>query len=347
MARKKILCFGELLFRISPAPNASLATKHPMMLYLGGAEANVATALAGWELPVKYCTALPDNFMSRHVMDYLEYKGIFTSSIVLGGDRIGLYYLERGADLKGSMVYDREGSSFSKLKPGMIDWDKVLQDVCWLNLSAISPALNQGVADVCLEAMQAAAARNIPISMDLNYRARLWKYGKDPVEIMPALVEHCHLVMGNIWSAASLLGIAVDPTIHEKGTRQAYLDHAQQTAETIMARFPKVHTVANTFRFDSEMGRIRYFTTLHRDGNMSVSQEHTAEAVVDRSGSGDCFMAGLIYGIYHQLPDQQLLNYATAAAFGKLQEDGDATGQDAIMVAAATGERESTQQTGS
>src|SRR5687767_15420273 len=106
-----ILCFGELLLRISPAP-VNEAGETPMLLYVGGAEANVATALAGWNVPVKYFTVLPDNFMSRHVIDYLEYKGIYTSSILFSGKRIGVYYLERGADLKGSMAYDREHSSF-------------------------------------------------------------------------------------------------------------------------------------------------------------------------------------------------------------------------------------------
>lgn len=335
MIRKKILCFGELLFRVSPAPNAELASKHPMMLYVGGAEANVATALAAWDAPVKYCTVLPDNFMSRHVIKYLEYKGIYTSSIVFAGSRIGLYYLERGADLKGNMVYDREHSSFSELQPGMIDWDEVLQDVTWLNLSAISPALNQNVAETCLEAVQQASARGIKVSIDLNYRSRLWKYGKQPQEIMPAIVEHCDLVMGNLWSANTLLGIDVDPHIHDLKNKSAYTDHARKTSEEIKARFPKCTTVANTFRFDQQAGDILYYTTLYNDGQLFVSREFTATSVVDRSGSGDCFMAGLIYGLYHHHPNEELLNFATAAAFGKLQEAGDSTGQDIMMIAAA------------
>ena len=116
-----MLCFGELLLRISPASHKEGAAKQPMLLYVGGAEANVATALAGWDVPVKYCTVLPDNFMSRHMLNYLEYKGIYTSSVLFSGNRIGVYYLERGADLKGNMVYDRDLSSFSELKTGMID----------------------------------------------------------------------------------------------------------------------------------------------------------------------------------------------------------------------------------
>ncbi len=330
--RKKILCFGELMLRISPAPTAEQAAKQPMMLYMGGAEANVATALAAWDLPVKYCTVLPDNFMSRHVISYLEYKGIFTSSIVFAGNRIGLYYLERGADLKGNMVYDREGSSFSTLKPGMIDWDKVLQDVDWFNFSAISPALNQNVADTCLEAVKEASKRGIKISVDLNYRSRLWKYGQSPVSIMTPLVEYCDVVMGNLWSADTLLGIDVDEHIHDKNSKQAYLDHSEQTSKAIISKFPRCKVVANTFRFDQEANHILYYTTLYKDGQLFASKEFTAQNVVDRSGSGDCFMAGIIYGLFNKHPGEQLINYATAAAFGKLQEAGDSTGQDIFTI---------------
>ncbi len=328
---KKIFCFGELLLRISPAANEDVAEK-PMLLYVGGAEANVATALAGWNVPVKYCTVLPDNFMSRHVIQYLEYKGIYTSSILFGGKRIGVYYLERGADLKGSVVYDREYSSFSELKRGMIDWDKVLQDVSWFNFSAISPALNASVADVCLEALEVASKKNITISVDLNYRSRLWKYGKDPVEMMPELVRYCDVVMGNIWSANTLLGTAVDEYIHDKKSKQAYVDHAGATSREIMQKFPKCKIIANSFRFDSAANDILYYTTLYMNGQQFISPEFTSKCVVDRSGSGDCFMAGLIYGLSKRHDPQEVLNYAAAAAFGKLQELGDATGQDALTI---------------
>lgn len=329
---QKVLCFGELLLRISPAPHENASEKQPMLLYMGGAEANVATALAGWNVPVKYCTVLPDNFMTRHVIDYLEYKGIYTSSILFSGNRIGVYYLERGADLKSGVIYDRELSSFSELKPGMIDWDKVLRDVAWFDFSAISPALNQDVADACKEALEAASRKNIPISVDLNYRSRLWKYGKQPAEVMPELVKHCDMIMGNIWSANSLLGTKLDENIHGKKNKQAYVDHAQATSEEIMKMFPKCKTVANTFRFDSA-DHILYYTTLYRDGKQFVSPEFTCHGVIDRSGSGDCFMAGLIYGLYNDHKSEELLNYATAAAFGKLQEHGDSTEQDVLKVA--------------
>jgi 2-dehydro-3-deoxygluconokinase len=214
----------------------------------------------------------------------------------------------------------------------MIDWDKVLQDVSWLNFSAISPALNENVADVCLEALEAASKKNITVSVDLNYRSRLWKYGKEPIEVMPQLVQYCDVVMGNIWSANTLLGTAVDDCIHDKKSKQAYLDHAKETSIEIMQKFQKCTVVANTFRFDSPANDILYYTTLFTDDQQYTSPEFTSQCVVDRSGSGDCFMAGLIYGLYKKNDPQELLNYAAAAAFGKLQELGDATGQDALTI---------------
>ncbi len=154
--------------------------------------------------------------------------------------RIGLYYLPQGTDLKnGGVIYDRAYSSFGSLKPGMIDWDEVLRDARWFHFSAISPALTEQVAAVCREGAAAAAAKGITVSIDLNHRARLWQYGKKPVEIMPSLVEYCDVVMGNIWAANALLGIHVDPEIHLQGNKQDFLEHASKTALELHKQFPK------------------------------------------------------------------------------------------------------------
>ncbi len=328
---KKILCFGELLLRISPSSNEELA-QNPMLVFVGGSEANAATALAGWNVPVKYCTVLPDNFMSKHVIHYLEYQGIYASSIVFSGNRMGIYYLERGADLKGSSIYDRENSSFSQVKRGTIEWAKILQDVSWFHFSAVNPSLNENVADVCLEALEVASAMGIQISIDLNYRSSLWKYGKQPIEVMPKLVEYADVIMGNIWSAKTMLGTGLDEHIYEKNTKEAYLEQAKATSAEIIEKFPKCKIVANTFRFDSDSNDILYYTSLFKDGNLYSSPDFTSHGVVDKSGSGDCFMAGLIYGITKELLPQELLDYATAAGFGKLQEVGDATSHDVLTV---------------
>ena len=268
--------------------------ENPMQLYIGGAEANTATALAGWNVPVKYFTALPDNFMSRHVIDYLEYKGIYTSSILFSGNRIGVYYLERAPTWRAKW-YDRDHSSFSELRPGMVDWDKVLRDVEWLNLSAISPALNENVAAVCLKPWKRPLKR--------HYHFAGPEPPCPPVEIRQA--TH--------WNNAAA-GSALRCADGQYLERQQFAGHGGWTHSAIrkanrlisimpappsmelMRRFPKCRAVANTFRFDGEQNHIRYYTTLYTNNQLYASPEFACTGVRDRSGSGDCFMAGLIYG---------------------------------------------------
>ena len=323
---KKILSAGELLLRI--CPGGDWLQDNTLPFYVGGAEANVATALAVWGLPSAYFTALPDNAMARELAQYLQEKNIDTSRILYQGERIGIYYLPKGKDLKNAgVIYDRAHSSFSALKPGSIDWDRVLDDIGWLHFSAISPALNRDAAAVCTEMLKAAAAKNIMISLDLNYRAKLWQYGAAPTEIMPALADHCDLIMGNLWAAEKMLGIPVDHTLVGTDTKKDYLQHAWLTSEQIMENFPKVKWVANTFRFDNGEKGIRYYTTLYTNKSLYTSTEYRSDSILDKVGSGDCFMAGLIYGLYHGNAPQDILEYATAAAYQKLFIPSDATHQ--------------------
>lgn len=325
---KIVCCFGELLLRLSPALDRQWIHSASMPVFVGGAELNVATALAKWDVPVEYSTALPDNYLSREICEHIAQKNIGIRPIHFSGERIGTYYLPQGTDLKnGGVIYDRKYSSFGSLKPGMIDWDEVLRNVRWFHFSAISPALTEEVAAVCREGAAAAAAKGITVSIDLNYRASLWKYGKKPSEIMPSLVEFCDVVMGNIWAANSLLGLHVDPEIHLHGNQQDFLAHASRTAIAMHKRFPKVKTVANTFRFDQGDGGILYYAALDTGGQQYHSTELLASKIVDKVGSGDCFMAGLIYGLYHKHAPQEVIETAANAAFGKLMEKGDATNQ--------------------
>ncbi|WP_460939758.1 sugar kinase [Spirosoma humi] len=324
----KISCFGELLLRFSPVAHGEWIRHGAMPVFVGGAELNVATALSNWGLPVKYSTVLPVNTLADDIIDYVDSKGIDTSGIVRFGQRVGSYYLPQGTDLKNAgVIYDRAHSSFSELSPGKVDWNDLLADTAWLHVSAISPALSADVAAACRELMVTASAKGITISIDLNHRARLWQYGMAPTDVMPGLVEYCDVVMGNIWAANALLGIPVDEHIHAKGQQADYLAHAQATSEAIQQQFPRCRVVANTFRFDTHPTGLRYYTTLFTEGQQVVSPELLTDSVIDRVGSGDCFMAGLIYGLYHQHPPQQVVTFAAEAAFGKLQELGDATAQ--------------------
>lgn len=330
---QKILSFGELLLRMSPQSDGGWIRQQQMPVYVGGAEANVATALAVWRIPARYVTALPLHYLGDDIVSYLERRGIDTGSIHRSGERVGMYYLQQGADLKhAGVIYDRVHSSFYDLRPGMIDWNEAFRDVGRFHFSAITPALHEGLAMVCREAVEAAVDKGISVSVDLNYRAPLWRKGRRPADVMPELVQHCSLVMGNIWSANTLLGIPLDERLLAQHSREAYLAHSVSTAEAIMERFPKCSAVAQTFRFGGEGEGLDYYTTLQAGGEQYVSPHFRTERVLDKIGSGDCFMAGLLYGYHLAHEPQRILDFATAAAFGKLQEIGDATSQTVAQV---------------
>ncbi len=328
-----VFCFGEILLRLSPALQGEWLHKHNMSAFIGGAELNVATALAKWKIPVSYCSALPDNYLSQEIIRDIKQKDIDTSAFHFSGTRTGIYYLPQGADLKhAGVIYDRADSSFARLKPGMINWDEALENVSWFHFSAITPALSADSADVCIEALKAASSKGITISADLNHRAKLWQYGKKPVEVMPSLVKYCDVIMGNVWSANTLLGIPVDEKIHNNTTKEDYLSHSLKSSQEIQQKFSKCTSVANTFRFDYKEQGIRYFTALYQNGAQLSSPEFYADAIADKVGSGDCFMAGLIYGLYKKHPQQQVIDFATSAAYGKLFEKGDVTKQDVTTI---------------
>jgi 2-dehydro-3-deoxygluconokinase len=189
------------------------------------------------------------------------------------------------------------------------------------------------VAALCREGLEAAVRKGIRISVDLNYRAKLWQYGVSPVSVMPGLVDYCDLVMGNLWAAESLLGIPVDKDVHQDGNKQRYLDHSIATSEAILRQFPRCARVAHTFRFEKVAEGLRYYATLfERVGGFHVSREFRTDAVVDKVGSGDCFMGGLIFAGLQGWTPQQTIDFAAAAAIGKLQEKGDATRQTVSQV---------------
>jgi len=325
-----VFCFGEILLRMSPALNRAWIHNASMPVYIGGAELNVAGALAKWNVPVNYCTAMPDNYLSREIVEELEAKKINTSAIHYSGNRVGAYYLPQGADLKNAgVIYDRAHSSFAALQPGTINWDEILNDCSWFHFSAISPALNENIALVCKEGLKAASSKGLTISVDLNYRSKLWQYGKQPAEIMPELVQYCGLIMGNIWAVESLLGIESPIKSSEGKTNEELLEAAGKSMLLIHRQYPKAGSLAYTFRLEKE-----YWAVLQHGPQMAVSKKFAIGNVIDKVGSGDCFMAGLIYGLYQKHAPKDIIDYAAAAAFGKLLETGDATRQTVEQVKA-------------
>ncbi len=318
-----VFCFGEILLRMSPVLNREWIHQAMLPVYVGGAELNVANALAKWKVPVKYGTAMPDNYLSKEIMEELQTNQVDVSAIQLSGNRIGTYYLPQGADLKNAgVIYDRAYSSFADLEPGSIDWDKVLEGCSWFHFSAISPALNAQAAAVCKEALEAATAKGLIISVDLNYRSKLWQYGKQPSEIMPDLVKYCHLIMGNIWAVESLLRIPSPLESSSGKTRQQLIEAAGKSMLELHSSFPVAQSFAFTFRLENE-----YWAVLQLGPEMAVSEPFLIGEVIDKVGSGDCFMAGLIYGLYNNHAASEIINFSAAAAVGKLHEVGDATQQ--------------------
>ena len=327
-----VVCFGEPLLRLSPSVAGGWIREGRMSSYVGGAELNVATALALWGVSVRFAAALPPNGLGDDMVEHIRGLGIDTSAILRRGDRVGIYFLPQGADLKKSgVIYDRSHSSFASLKPNDIDWHEVLRGCGWFHFSAISPALSERCADVCRAAVEAAHSMGIGISVDLNYRSKLWRYGVKPTDVMRSLVRHASLVMGNVWSAAELLGIPVDPDIHAKGSDEAYLSHARETSLRIFDMAPGCRQVANTFRFDRAEG-LSYFATVDTRDAQSVSLSHRLADPVDRVGSGDCFMAGFLYGNMMGWMPFETVDFAASSAVGKLMERGDATAQSVEQI---------------
>lgn len=322
-----VLCFGELLLRICPDTQGQWLQQNIVPFHVGGSEANVAMALAQWQVPTSYFSCVPDNLMGHQLTSYLTAKGLDVSRMRFGGERLGLYFLPQGSDLKHtSVIYDRAHSAFSTLKPGMIDWDTILESTSWLHFSAITPSLNQQLADVCYEAAAAATRKGLVISLDLNYRAKLWQWGKAPTEVMPQIASYCDVLMGNIWAAESLLGCCIQQEKLKSRTKEAFLEQTQEISNNLTCLLPNVKVVANTFRFDQQPEHpLHYYATLYDGVSFCTSAEYVVEKVIDKVGSGDCFMAGLIYGVMKKWPLQQILDFATAAAVNKLGEIGDAT----------------------
>ena len=324
MTKHNILSFGELLLRLSSSGTSFLGEEGGVVVFPGGSEANVAASLAQWGVSCGYLSRFPDNDLTAQAVSTLTGLGVDVSPSLREGDRLGLYFLLSANGLtKGEVVYDRKYSAFSQLKPGMIPWDEVLDGYTWFHWSALTPALNESLAAVCEEALMAAKAKGLTVSVDLNYRNRLWNYGKDPIEVMPALLQYCDVVMGNIWAANKMLGTSVLDTLNRDTPTDVYFEHAKESAQEVFSRLPQCQHVAYTFRFmDAATHNLLYGTYHTREADFMSAVNETHE-VIDRIGSGDAFMAGLIYALTEELGGQEVIDRATAAGFKKLFVKGD------------------------
>jgi len=317
-----ITAFGELLLRIQS--NASSLIYAPATLFPGGSEANVVYALSQYGIPSRYISAAPDQALTQEILSLFKEQKIDTSAFILDGDRLGTYILLGANGLSsGEVIYDRKYSSFSQIKPNSIDWDKVLKGSTWFHWSALTPALNPTMPIVMEEALQAAKRLGIYISVDLNYRSKLWQYGKQPLDIMPQLVSYCDVIMGNIWAANKMLGTKISEDLHRDTPKEDYFDLANSIASTIFEQYPNCQHIANTFRFMDHAQHNLLYATYHTPSHNWITDTLETFNLIDRIGSGDAFMAGLIYALNTDKTGQQVIDTALQFGFDKLFIPGD------------------------
>ncbi len=322
---KKIVTFGEIMLRLAPPGHRRFSQTQTFEAIYGGGESNVAVSLANYGLPTEFVTRVPDNDIGECALMEMRKRRVGTSHVLRGGERLGIYFLEIGAVSRGSkVVYDRAHSGMASVEKGMIDWEAVFADAQWFHWTGITPALSQGAADACLEAIQIANRMGVTVSTDLNYRKNLWKYGKKPGEVMPALVEGCDIILGNEEDAEKHFGLhpeTVDVTQGGSVEGKAYLSVLRQ----LMDMFPRAKKVITTLRGSINASHNTWSGVLYDGSTLYEAPTYQITHIVDRVGGGDSFMGGLIYGLLaYPNDDQKALNFAVAASCLKHTIYGDA-----------------------
>ena len=318
---KRFVTFGEVMLRLKSPDFQRLLQKPLLEATFGGAEANVAVGLAHYGCNVSMVTVLPQNPIADACIGELRRHGVDTSDIVRGGDRIGIYFLEGGNNQRpSSVLYDRAGSGMAEVKPGDISWKDVFGQCVWFHISGITPALSSLAADVSIEAVQEAGKAGITVSCDLNYRKKLWKYGKEPREIMEIVAKSSTMVIGNEEDYQKSLGIASNVDV-EGGM----LDAAayEELTERVLEQYANLDAAAVTLRTSHSASYNTWQAVLRTHRGFYASRAYEIRNIVDRVGAGDAFSSGLIYAVSKGFDDREALEFAAAAGCLKHTIPGD------------------------
>ena len=312
---KKVVMFGEIMLRLATSNYQRFIQSTSLNASFGGGEANVAVSLANYGIPAEFVTRLPKNDIAEWCIAELRKYNVGVDKIIRGGDRVGVYFLETGAVARASkVVYDRANSAIADIKPGMIDWEVIFKDAQWFHWTGITPAISQGAADVCLEAIKLANDMGLTVSTDLNYRKNLWKYGKAASEVMPALVEGCDIILGNEEDAEKVFGIKPGGFDVAQAHGDVNANEFESVCTQLMIRFPRAKKVIVTLRGSINANHNTWSGCLFSD-KLYQSKRYDITHIVDRVGGGDSFMGGLIYGlISYPTDDQKALDFAVAAS---------------------------------
>ncbi|HPC97573.1 MAG TPA: sugar kinase [Bacteroidales bacterium] len=320
---KAVITFGEIMLRLATPDRQRFTQVSELKVSFGGGEANVAVSLANFGIPVQYVTRLPQNDLGRAVIMELRKYDVGTDHILWGGDRLGIYFLETGSNARPSkVIYDRAHSAIAEIKPGMVDWDNVFGNAGWFHWTGITPAISEGAAGACLEAVKKAREKGLTVSCDLNFRKNLWKWGKSASEVMPALVENCDIILGNEEDAEKVFGIKPGKTDVSAGKVEG--SQYEEVCRKLKEKFPGAGKIIITLRGSVSADHNTWSGILYNGSEFFHAPVYQITHIVDRVGGGDSFMGGLIYGLL-SFPgdDQRALNFAVAASCLKHTIHGD------------------------
>lgn len=315
----KVITFGEIMLRLAPEGYYRFVQAQSLGATYGGGEANVAVSLANFGIDAAFVTKLPKHDIGQAAVNKLREFGVDTSLITRGGDRVGIYFLEKGASQRPSkVIYDRAGSAIAKAAAADFDWNKIFEGVEWFHFTGITPALGDNVAEICLEACKAAKAKGITVSCDLNYRKNLWSREKAG-QVMDGLMKYVDVCIANEEDASDVFGIKASDTDVTTGkvNHEGYKDVARQLADRF--GFKKV---AITLRGSISANDNNWAAMLYTDGQYYFSKNYLIH-IVDRVGGGDSFGAGLIYSCISGFAPQETIEFAVAASCLKHTIEGD------------------------
>ena len=308
----RVVTFGEVMLRLKSPGVERLFQSPSLEASFGGAEANVAVSLTQFGVPVSFVSAIPANPIGDACLGELRKFGVDTSRVRRQGSRLGIYFLEAGANQRPSkVVYDRSGSAMAAAKPGDFDWDVVLDGASWFHLTGVTPAISQSAADLAIDGARRAREKGITVSCDYNYRKNLWKYGKSAPDVMRELVRHVHVGIANEEDCQEALGIELDVDV---ASGSLATDRYRALAARVLEEFPNLDKQVITLRESHSADRNGWSAVLHNGKDFLVSRRYDITDIVDRVGAGDSFGAGLIYGLHAYADDARALEFAAAAS---------------------------------
>lgn len=317
----KIVTFGEVLLRLSTPNFQKIEQATSFNATFGGTEMNVGASLVKLGFDATHVTAFPNNLMGQKAKAFLRFLGVNTSHVVLDGDRIGTFFLETGAVMRASqIVYDRADSAFANLNPDLFDWEKILEGADWFHWCGITPAISEGAAKACLDAVKTAKKLGITVSSDIYYRSNLWKYGKTPQDILPELASYSDIILASRKNIEEIFGLKV--TV-DKGK-------FVEACKMLMENYPNVKKVIDTERIQVSASHNQYAAKMWNGEELIETDYQDITHIVDRIGTGDAFLGGFIYGQLILKDDLQSLRFGTAASALKHTIEGD---QNLVTVA--------------